>query len=370
MKKVTAFILSAVFLLTLSIRASAVSTYTAELDIGNINTSITSVYIDGKYVSKTPCKISVKLGSEVKLVSSNEDLMFYADSNNNVLSSEKEYAFTFLSAMRLNVWSGNKSDKSTYVIYRNTNDTKQILSYAVYSDVGRMTSHLLEDASKFGYDFVSWDKSIEDIKTCAANGDRMIFVEPIYTRSAETVTVKVENGTVSGASSAEVIRGSEVSLSAFAAEDGKKFAYWTDADGNIVSDRAKTTVAAVYDETYRAVFLPESEQGTLSPSVRVRAEYSEDIGRFVLYTVRFVPQGSEIGEGGILYVKDKEVKEEDMTVEKADEASLCRAVHTFEEGSSGIAINRLSCDEFAYVRPYLVAKDGSVIYGDMRKLEK
>ena len=41
---------------------------------------------------------------------------------------------------------------------------KQILAYSTYSDISKMKGHLVDSASLFGYEFVAWDKTVEEIK--------------------------------------------------------------------------------------------------------------------------------------------------------------------------------------------------------------
>ena len=370
MKKAISFILSVVFFLTFFVQVSAASADKATLNVNCINGSDTSVYVDGKYVSKAPCNIKVKLNASVKFVSSNDSFMFYSDSENNIICEGKEYTFTFLSSSSFSVWSESASKSAVFVVYRNTNDTKQVLSYATYSDINKMTSHLLDDCAKFACDFVSWDKSVDRIKALAQSGIGMIFIEPIYETSSEKVMIKAENGTVNGEKSIEIAVGSVVKLSAAENDGEKKFAYWTNADGNIVSDSVQMTVTVAYSETYTAVFLSDTEKTELEPLTYVHATYSELLGKFILYTGRFIPQGSEIEESGILYTKDINISEENMTVEGSDGMTLCRMSHTSAKNSSGVVVNRLSCNSFAYVRPYLIAKDGTVIYGKAVKISK
>ena len=353
-------LLSVVGILPISAASSTVT-----LNVKSINGENTSVYVNGKYVGDAPYLSQVESGATVKLVCEDDSFIGYMDTNLNTVSENKEYSFILGSSITVYSMCKNKNESKVMVIYRNTNTTKQVLAYSTYSDISKMEAHLASAPSLFGYEFVSWDKTLDEIKGLAAGGETTVIVNPVYATTTEKCLISVTNGTVNGASSASVVIGSEITLSASTTELSDRFAYWVNLNGDIISDKDEFTTFALYDETYRAVYSDSDITTPLSPSTSIKYFYDESEDKIEIFTQRFIPEGATVKANGLLYVKDKEIAESDMTLEKVDGATLCNLSHTVI-GVSGYVKNRASCEEFVCLRPYITyEKDGvtSTVYG-------
>ena len=222
MKKLIAFALTLIILLgaiNLSVFA-AQTVSTSKLSVKGVNGGA-EIYVDGEYKGETPYSAKIAMGSEVTLVTDDEQFICYADANRNALSESKTYTFSYTGEELIYVFSANT--KKTMVIYRNTNDTKQILSYATYSDISGMETHLVDNASIFGMQFLSWDKTVDEIIALGQSGQKVIYVTPTYTTSTETCDITTLNGTVNGGATATVYVGAQITLVAKEAPEARGF---------------------------------------------------------------------------------------------------------------------------------------------------
>ena len=367
MKKLISFVLAFILLvgaISFSVFADSTSEYTMQFSVKGINGSA-EVYIDDVYSGETPYTAKLAKGTKITLVSNDDSFVCFADSNMNTLSEEKTYSFTFSVACTVYSFASNTNKDKAFVVYRNINDTKQILSYSTYSDISKMSSHFAENATLFGKTFVAWDKTVDEIRSLADNGETTITVNPVYTTTTETCTISATNGTVNGDSSATVIVGSQITLVSDTPELDDTFAYWTNANGDIISDKSTFTMFALYDETYRAVYVKKGEEPELTPSTSLKCFYLEDVDRIEIFTQRFITEGITVKANGLLYAKDAELEESAMTLENVDGTTLSRLDHTAAT-VSGFMRNTASCEEYICLRPFITYEDGGetvTVYG-------
>ena len=358
MKRLISFVLATILLLSamsFSIFADSAGEYTISFSVRGINSSA-EVYINDVYVGESPYTTKIAKGTKVTLVSNDDNFICFADSNMNTLTEEKSYTFTFSGESV--VYSFAESEDKTMVIYRNTNTTKQILAYSTYSEAIAMETHFVNSASLFGKSFLAWDKTVEQIVAQANAGEKTIYVTPTYTDTTETCYVSAVGGTVNGGENATVFIGSQITLRANEAPTGKKFAYWIDSNGNIISDKPTFTMYAVYGESYFAIFADENETLNIAPSPSVKCSYLESKDQIEMFTYRFIPDGVKVTASGLLYLKDAEIDEEDMILDNVDGANLFRLNHSIPT-YSGFVRNATICDEFICLRPFITyEKDG------------
>ena len=91
-----------------------------------------SVYVDGKYISDAPLSRYVSKNSTVRLVSNDDNFMFYSNPEGNTFGYEGEYSFQMMAKTTVDVWFENTNAEKVTVIYKNTNSTQQILAASTY----------------------------------------------------------------------------------------------------------------------------------------------------------------------------------------------------------------------------------------------
>ena len=164
-----------------------------------------------------------------------------------ILSADPVYTFTA---------SGNDSLKALYavavegvnVVTFKNDKSNRILDSQYYASADVVT---FPDApTQVGYDFAGWSMTEAEIKSAIAKGEDVTVVAK-WTKSLVPVEITVNGGTGSGTYYAN----NAVTVTANEAEMGQKFAYWTDAQGNIRSYNAEYTFFPAKDTTVTAVFV-------------------------------------------------------------------------------------------------------------------
>ncbi len=168
-----------------------------------------------------------------------------------VLSADYEYTFTASGNDTINAVFSTQIEGVQVVTFKN-DKSNRILDSQYYA---------AEDAISFpdaptqvGYDFAGWSMTEAEIQAAIANGED-VTVLAIWTKAL----VPVEVAVVGGSGSGTYYANNQVTVTANEPETGKKFAYWTDAQGNIRSYNAEYTFFPSADTTVTAVFVDEDD---------------------------------------------------------------------------------------------------------------
>ncbi len=197
----------------------------------------------------------MKIGTQVTVVanttSSARFVCWINSATGVILSTETEYTFTT---------SGNDFFKAMYsveiegvqmVSFKNdkaSGGAGRVLEVQYYASADSI--QFPDAPTQVGYDFAGWSMTEAEIQAAIANGEDVTVVAQ-WTKALVPVEVTVVGGTGSGTYYAN----NQVTVTANAAEAGKKFAYWTDDDGNIRSYNAEYTFFPSADTTVTAVFV-------------------------------------------------------------------------------------------------------------------
>ena len=323
-----------------------------------------SVYVDGKYISDAPLSRYVSKNSTVKLVSNDDNFMFYSNPEGNTFGYEGEYSFQMMAKTTVDVWFENTNAEKVTVIYKNTNSTQQILAASTFS-VSEIetafTKPLVENASKFGYGFLSWNKSVSEIISAAKAGEKTIIVEPNYAAEEDLYSIEVRGGYISSDNPNNGLFqiNTDITITADQPESGMKFAYWTDKAGVVISDISSINVSVFSDEIYTAHFVGENEKVELVPTISLIATYDKNVDGIRTYARRFVPDDYSVEEYGIIFVKDEVYLEEDMIIENVDGTKLRMSLNGKPAIPGGILTNAITCEGFVCVRAYIIYSDSN-----------
>ncbi len=166
-----------------------------------------------------------------------------------VVSTELEYTFTASGNDFLKAMYTVKIDGVQMVTFKN-DKAQRILDSQYYTQDEAIQFPVAP--TQVGFDFAGWSMTEAEIQSAIANGQDVTVVAK-WTKALVPVEVTVVGGTGSGTYYAN----NAVTVTAHAAESGKKFAYWTDEDGNIRSYNAEYTFFPSKDTTVIAVFVDE-----------------------------------------------------------------------------------------------------------------
>ncbi len=238
-----------------------------------------------------------------------------------VVSSDYTYTFTT---------SGNDFYKAMYVVkiegvqmvtFKN-DKSNRILESQYYAQNDSI--QFPAAPTQVGFDFAGWSMTEEEIKSAVAAGHD-VDVVALWTRQIIPVQVTVNGGTGTGSYNAN----SAVTVVANAAAEGQKFAYWTDAQGNIKSYSEEYKFYPSADTEISAVFVPEDAQINYEILVSVDSIDTTSIAdKNVFYFSWYCPEEYTFVKAGVLAVNKDNYKEETFVAGTTD-------VNVYDRSPSG-----------------------------------
>ena len=329
-----------------------VSADSSAVNLNVVATKDVQISVNGslKYTGTTT-RLSVEKGATVKVEASGDGFLYWTDGANNTVTGSKSYTFKIRSNTELT--ANFEATEGCWVVYRNTNDTKQILAKATYTSAANFTEDLAASATNIGCVFTGWNKTVKEVQDAITAGAKYIEVNPVYNEAAASCTINAVNGTVNGGASATVNVLDEVTLTANVSGP----VYWVDSTGNVISDNATVKVTVIGNETYTA------KSGTAEAAASVAFNTN---GSTVDVTAKyFVPSGNVIKEHGLIYTKVATNK--DLTLDTVDGALVKKV--SFTKYSGMILATFVNCTSHLYVRAYVVYSDGNsetIVYSPVK----
>ncbi|MBQ1977862.1 MAG: leucine-rich repeat protein, partial [Ruminococcus sp.] len=217
------------------------------------------------------------VGANVTLVaniSTGDEFMGWMNEYGTIISDTDTYTFAA---------SGNDYFKAVYktevenvntVIFMNSKAASgngQILDMQYYAAGDSI--EFPDAPAQVGYEFTGWNMTYDDIQASLSKGEDVLVVAN-WERAKVYITAQVEGGKIltEAQPGGKYLAYGALTVVADKAEEGMKFAYWTDESGAVLS----------YDEEYKsypatnvqlvAVFVPEETEIVKSPLVFMNAD--------------------------------------------------------------------------------------------------
>lgn len=288
---------------------------------------------------------SFALGTEITLTAfAGEDsvFMYWKNSGSRVVSTQPEYTFEI----------GYDETLTAYFFEKNIHlvtfkDGKGEIIKTEYLKEGEDVV-FPESPAMFGYKFIGWDKSAEEIKQAQED----IVVTALYEKIAQTVTVAVYGGSGSG----EYNIKDYTIIVANEPEAGQKFAYWEDELGNILCYDMNYGFYALRDIKLTAVYVPESEVINKQSRIAITNITKTD-DKISFVAERVVPEGNTVVLHGIIVTNNSLIgsSETDFVIGKQD---VLKADAT-TKGLVGIFVlnKTANFDETWFARGFVTYKD-------------
>ena len=139
--------------------------------------------------------------------------------------------------------------------------------------------------SQAGYDFTGWCVTTEEIKTALAAGED-ITVAAEWTPAKTYIDVTVSGGKIitEAQQNGKYLAYNLLTVVADTAPEGKKFAYWIDAKGNIMSYDAEYKNYPAQSIELNAIYIEEDEETDYQPLVFISANPTTQ-GEKITYTL-------------------------------------------------------------------------------------
>lgn len=275
----------------------------------------------------------------------NSKFYYWKDSVGRVISDQSEFIFDL--ACEETLTAVFITNNKNIVIFQN--DNGEVLQNSYISDVVSYP----KAPSMYGYIFIKWDKTIEQIK--AATED--IVVTAVYVKTNDTVAISVYRGTGSGEYNLEAY----VKLVADVPESGLKFSHWEDDLENILCYSPEYSFYATRDVKISAVFVPESEEIVEEAGIDITNVAITD-NKISFVAERVVPHGTELISHGIIVTKNTSIgnSETEFIIGGTD---VLKATSVSDKLIGTFILNKVAAlNETWYARGYVIYMD---IEGDV-----
>ena len=204
--------------------------------------------------SKTP--VGAKITLVAKTTNSNAFLGWVTASDKRVVTTST--TLTFYASGNDYYQAMYRSDVEGCGMVAFCNDkTKQYIDIQYYSATDSI--EFPEDPTAAAYDFVGWDHTEAEIQAQLMQG-KNVTIMPIWEIARVYVSVDLTGGTVtahSGTQNGKYLANVKITVTADAAQNGMKFAYWMDDAGKIRSFEEVYSFYPAQDTTLMAIFVTE-----------------------------------------------------------------------------------------------------------------
>ena len=329
----------------------------------NTQQSVTKKYTPGSLVS-------------LSYVDESREFLHWVNESGRIVSREKTYEFTIISATTLEAVSVSAEDysgeKMAFVEFSSYYD--QILSAETYSSADEV--EFPSGPSRKGYVFSGWDHTQEEIRSAIDAGETHITVKPVYEKTGNLALLTVlYAGAEREPDIYEAEEGTMVTVEA-PEIDACSFSHWQAADGTLLSTKEQYNILVLKDAEIQAVYTAAGVQGMeKTPVIAMTgaSAYTEDGKNKISFTaVRSLPEGYSVVEHGILRSTDASYGQADaqnaMVIGGANVKKIASA-DLSADGSYSINITvGAKTDTVVYARGYLVVRnqDGgqSTVYSE------
>ena len=287
-----------------------------------------------------------------------------------VVSEDTSYTFTASGNDFFKALFSAKIEGVQMVTFKN-DKANRILDSQYYAQTDEIS--FPAEPTQVGFDFAGWSMTEAEIRSAVANGQDVTVVAK-WTKVIIPVKVTVIGGTGSGTFPAN----NQVTVLADTAPAGQKFAYWTDAQGNIKSYSEQYSFFPAADTVLTAVFVAEDAE--IDYQILVSLDYIDTTtiaDKNIFGYSWYCPDTYTFVDAGIVAVNKDNYNEETFTAGSADgnvydrgpSGENIRPVNTFTWTKSNVTSGQTWCAK-AYVQ-YRNAEGAVVtVYSDIVEATK
>ena len=357
----------------LNVSVSSGTKLKVKLGINGVETTQPATYKNqnvrtGQYVTLTPIGIG------------GYDFLYWKSDNGKIVSYSQSYTFMFTGKTSLTaVFSQNSDGVVTFMSGYNQNNSS--MCYGSEDEITLPTPY-----SKSGYTFKFWsidgktECTVSDIYTASRSGN--VTVKAVYEADEVYYSLTINGGAIVSVDNNKADAGNTTGLyktinaikvQANEAETGKKFAYWTNQDGKVLSYSTACYMYLNKDTTITAVYVDESETVEKKAIADISSiSYDEENNLMNVTATIDVPDDCIIVSGGLLATNDLTVgsSTNSFTYENAqykkvlnkESSNLIHYEYTWTK-------SKVSYGDIWFLRAYVTYKDanGNIyeVYGDV-----
>ena len=312
------------------------------------------------------------VGSEITLECTNDNFMFWVNSSDNIVSTNKVLTITLVGDSAYRAVTADNGKDFALVIFKNTQSSGgQELSAAHYTS--ESTISFPANPSLYGRTFKNWAfmDATNTVATESAIQERIkagkmsIIVVPVFEATGTyAVTVQYVNKADTEIADPTVSKseptGAMIKVEAKEIE-GCYFSHWTDESGEVVLSTKQTyVVCAVTNTTIKAVYVTnesDKEQAADKVTLTTNASRNGAKWRVTLVMNYAITDDHTILQRGFLYwPTDTDLSVENKGYLKYREWD---SETSSNNGATVLNLNTSNPDKMIYARAYVIVKDAS-----------
>lgn len=315
-------------------------------------------------------------GTEVTLEADNSDgtFAYWTDREGICLSNTPVYTFQV-------------SDITEYyAIYKNDDlETTEVIFLSDYGQViERKDYHKGEEVSmpvgpsRLGYEFVSWNKTAEEIKSLINAGETMVVVVPVYEKTELKFGLTVTGGSIIYQENlpdpdGKYTYGTRLQIKAEEPEEGMLFSHWEDEDGNILSYRDTYLFMLNEDMRIHGIFATDGTVPEKKAAIVIsgsRAYIEDNVIKVSFSATRDVPDEFTVIANGIIVTDDSTVgQSEEEFILGGENVKTGNSSNKTNKGVHTLTIRNAGRNITWYARGFLTYEDPEgnqyTIYSDI-----
>lgn len=312
------------------------------------------------------------VGSEITLECTNDNFMFWVNSSDNIVSTNKVLTITLVGDSAYRAVTADNGNDFALVIFKNTQSSGgQELSAAHYTS--ESTISFPANPSLYGRTFKNWafmdatntEATESAIRERIKAGAMSIIVVPVFEATGTyAVTVQYVNKADAKIADPTVSKseptGAMIKVEAKEIE-GCYFSHWTDESGEVVLSTKQTyVVCAVTNTTIKAVYVTnesDKEQAADKVTLTTNASRNGAKWRVTLVMNYAIMDDHTILQRGFLYYPTNT----DLSVEKKEYLKYREwdSETSSNNGATVLNLNTSNPDKMIYARAYVIVKDAS-----------
>ena len=322
----------------------------------------------GQYITLTPTGIS------------GYDFLYWINESGKIVAYSEAYTFMFTGKISLTAVYSYVGD-GVVTFMSGYNQINSSMCYGSAEEIKLPTPY-----AKAGYTFKFWsingttECTASDIYTASQSGN--VTVKAVYEADEVYYNLTINGGTIvsvdnnttdAGNTTGSYNRVNAVKVKANEAEAGKKFAYWADQDGNVLTYSINHILYLESDTTITAVYVDENEDVDAKAIAEISSvSLNETTNKMSVVAVLTVPSDCTIVSAGLLATNNEAIGAsadsftyDNATYKKIDNVeSLKYQVYQYNWTKSNVLYG-----DVWFLRAYVTYKDANgntyEVYGDV-----
>lgn len=338
--------------------------YSAKEELFNLHVNGSKFTINGGTQSGGEANQDLNAGASitVKFTDENQNFLYWENESGKILSKDKEYTFVLGSNTTIHAVTSEKNsseEKTVFVVFLSA--YQQIMSAGTYTSDGIVNDIYPDAPYKMGYEFVKWDKTVDEIKKAVGITDQVI-VAPIYqAKENSQYTIRVNYEGVEKEAETYTLQAGDSKKVTAPAVEGKVFQYWKKGN-EILSYQPTITVWGVDNIKLTTVYANDKIDKVTTVNITGKtAEFDETSKKYKMTFIQnfALADTDKIVKTGFVYTTKGTLATDSALV--LDGTGVGKAVSSLmtQEGSYSFTAKTADPNKTIYIRAFIQYTDSN-----------